>query len=164
VYPQGVQAAHISQQVQGKAVMVDLLGLSDGAVVLMLEAPGVEMGKTSVFRSVQATAEQVPGLKRVENDRDSSLTEIQIEPTQALADLKRLGELIHSRQPEESTEVQALYERYAQGASPKKGKNASSAYRMRAVKRERSVLNVSRLIAYCGNHLASGLDLASIVA
>jgi len=29
---------------------------------------------------------------------------------------------------------------------------------------ERSVLNASRLIAYCGNHLSTGLDLASIVA
>jgi hypothetical protein len=34
---------------------------------------------------------------------------------------------------------------------------------MRDYKRERSVLNVSRLIAYCGNHLAQGLDLANLV-
>ena len=35
---------------------------------------------------------------------------------------------------------------------------------MRSYKRERSALNVSRLIAYCGNHLAQGLDLANLVA
>ena len=34
---------------------------------------------------------------------------------------------------------------------------------MRGYKRERSVLNVSRLIAYCGNHLGQGLDLANLV-
>ncbi len=34
---------------------------------------------------------------------------------------------------------------------------------MRGYKRERSALNVSRLIAYWGNHLSEGLDLASLV-
>jgi transposase-like protein len=324
VYPQGVQSAHISQRVKGMAVMLYLLGLSYGAVVLMLEALGVDLGKTSVYRSVQATAEHVPGMKRTEilsgyrtralgadltsvkckgqwlpigvlvdsigglvlsidhlsgedaqtlqewiepiadvvgahtlvtddadafkqaadqsgldqqvckshvvrnteelittlgqaiaTTRDTSLIEIQIEPAQALADLKRLGELIHSRQPEQHAEVQALYERYARAAPPRKGRTASIAYRMRNLfldrwnlwprltfyrtwkdqngqpildgtnnaderaigwwvkeryrtmrgyKREQSALNVSRLIAYCGNHLSEGLDLASIVA
>ena len=140
---------------------------------------------------------------------------MQIEPDQALADLKRLGELIHSRQPAEQTELQALYERYAAAAPPKKGRATSIAYRMRNLfldrwklwprltfyrtwkdregqaildgtnnaderaiggwvkeryrtmrgyKREKSVLNVSRLIAFCGNHLSTGLDLASIIA
>jgi hypothetical protein len=35
---------------------------------------------------------------------------------------------------------------------------------MRGYKREQSVLNVSRLIAFCGNHLSRGLDLTSIMA
>ena len=324
VYPQGVQAAQISQRVKGMAVMLYLLGLSYGAVVLMLEALGVYLGKTSVYRSVQDAAERVPGMKRteimtgyqtralgadltsvkckgkwlpigvmvdpisglvlsidhlsgedaqtlqewiepiadlvgartlvtddadafkqaadqcgldqqvckshvvrnteelivslsqaIETTRDKSLIEIQIEPVQALADLKRLGELIHSRQPEQRTEVQTLYERYAQAAAPRKGNTASFAYRirnlfldrwnlwprltfyrtwkdqngqpildgtnnaderaigwwvkeryrtMRGYKREQSALNVSRLIAFCGNHLSDGLMLASIVA
>jgi transposase-like protein len=324
VYPQGVQAGQISQRVKGMAVMLYLLGLSYGAVVLMLEALGVYLGKTSVYRRVQATAEQVPGMKRteimtgyrtralgadltsvkckgkwlpigvmvdpisglvlsidhlsgedaqtlqewiepiadvvgahtlvtddadafkqaadrsgldqqvckshvvrntdelitslsqaIETNRDTSLIEIQIEPAQALADLKRLGELIHSRQPEQRAEVQSLYERYAHAPAPKKSSTASIAYRMRNLfldrwniwprltfyrtwkdqngqpildgtnnaderaigwwvkeryrtmrgyKRERSVLNVSRLIAYCGNHLSDGLNLASLVA
>jgi transposase-like protein len=306
------------------AVMLYLLGLSYGAVVLMLEALGVYLGKTSVYRSVQATAERIPGMKRteiltgyrtralgadltsvkckgkwlpigvmvdpisglvlsidhlsgedaqtlqewiepiadmvgahtlvtddadafkqaadqsgldqqvckshvvrnteeliaslsqaIETNSDTSLIKMQIEPAQALADLKRLGELIHSRQPEQNAEVQALYERYAQASAPKKSNTASIAYRMRNLfldrwnlwprltfyrtwkdqngqpildgtnnaderaigwwvkeryrtmrtyKRERSVVNVSRLIAYCGNHLSDSLNLASIVA
>jgi hypothetical protein len=145
---------------------------------------------------------------------DPSLVDLQIEPAEALADLRQLGELNHSRQPNEQAELQALYERYANTSPPKKGKAASIAYRirnlfldrwnlwprltyyrtwkdkdgqpildgtnnaderaigwwvkeryrsMRGYKREQSALNVSRLIAYCGNHLANGLDLASIV-
>jgi hypothetical protein len=47
-------------------VMLYLLGLSYGAVVLMLEALGVYLARTSVYRSVQATAERVPGMKRTE--------------------------------------------------------------------------------------------------
>ena len=35
---------------------------------------------------------------------------------------------------------------------------------MRGYKRVQSALNVSRLIAYCGNHLTQGLDLAQLVA
>jgi len=35
---------------------------------------------------------------------------------------------------------------------------------MRDYKREQSVLKVSRLITFCGNHLADGLDLAAIIA
>ena len=35
---------------------------------------------------------------------------------------------------------------------------------MRGYKRNQSALNVSRLIAHCGNHLNSGLDLAALFA
>jgi hypothetical protein len=35
---------------------------------------------------------------------------------------------------------------------------------MRGYKREQSALNVSRLIAFAGNHLSRGLDLASLIA
>jgi len=34
---------------------------------------------------------------------------------------------------------------------------------MRGYKRTQSALNVSRLIAYSGNHLSSGLELASLI-
>jgi transposase-like protein len=164
---------------------------------------------------VRNTEELIASLSlAIEAGQDSSLAELQIEPTQALADLRRLGELIHSRQPEQQAEVQALYERYAAALHSKKGQTASIAYRMRNLfldrwnlwprltfyrtwkdsnghpildgtnnsteraigwwvkeryrtmrgyKRERSALNVSRLIAYCGNHLAEGLNLATFV-
>ena len=324
VYPQGVQAAHVSQRVKGMAVMLYLLGLSYGAVAIMLEALGVFLSKTSVYRAVQAAGETIPGMKRteilsgyqtqaigadltgvkckgkwlpigvivdsingmvlsidhlsgedakelqewiepiadtvgahtlvtddadafkqaadksgldqqvckshvvrnteelissisqaIETGKDTSLNQLQIDPTHALADLWRLGQLIHSRQPDEQTEVQALYERYTQAAPPQKGKPVSIAYRMRNLfldrwnlwprltfyrtwkdkeghpildgtnnaderaigwwvkeryrsmrgyKREQSVLNVSRLIAFCGNNLSKGLDLASVIA
>lgn len=324
VYPQGVEAAHVSQRVKGMGVMLYLLGLSYGAVSIMMEALGVFLSKTSVYRAVQATGEAIPGMKRseivsgyqtkavgadltyvkckgkwlpigvivdpinglvlsidhlsgedaqvlqewiepiadavgahtlvtddadafkqaadksgldqqvckshvvrnteelitsirqsIETGKDSSLVELQIGSAQALADLKRLGELIHSRQPNEQVQIQALYERYAAAAPPKRSKPASVAYRMRNLfldrwnlwprltfyrtwkdkdgnpildgtnnaderaigwwvkeryrsmrgyKREKSVLNVSRLIAFCGNHLTKGLDLASIIA
>lgn len=323
VYPQGVQAGQVSQRVKGMAVMLYLLGLSYGAVALMMEALGVYLSKSSVYRVVQATAECVPGMKRTEilngyqtralgadltsvkckgrwlsigvvvdplngwvlsidhlegedaktlqewiepiadqvgahtlvsddadafkqaadgsgldqqvckshvvrnteelinslsgaiaAGQDASLAELQIEPTQALADLRRLGELIHERHPAQQTEVQALYERYAWATPPRKGRTASLAYRlrnlfldrwnlwprltfyrtwkdpqdqpildgtnnaderaigwwvkeryrsMRGYKREQSALNVSRLIAHCGNHLSKGLNLASLL-
>jgi hypothetical protein len=151
----------------------------------------------------------------IQTQADGSLAAVGIQPEQAQADLKRLGELIHSRKPDEQADVRALYERYAAAPAPKPGKSASIAYRMRNLfldrwnlwprltyyrtwkdatgqpildgtnnaderaigwwvkeryrsmrgyKREQSALNVSRLIAYCGNHLGQGLDLASIIA
>ncbi|HEY9153321.1 MAG TPA: hypothetical protein VIN60_10580 [Anaerolineales bacterium] len=45
----------------------------------------------------------------------------------SLADLHRLGELIHSQQPEQQAEVQALYEHYAATPHSEKGKTASLA-------------------------------------
>lgn len=324
VYPQGVLPGQISQRVKGMAVMLYILGLSYGAVAIMMEAMGVFLSKTSVYRAVQSAGEAIPGMKRneivngyrtravgadltyvkckgkyvpigvvvdpingwvlsidqlsgedaqelqewvapiadavgayalvtddadafkqaadksgldqqvckshvvrnteeliisirqsIETSKDTSLADLQIEPSQALADLQRMGELIHSRQPDEQVEIQALYERYAAAAPPKKGKTASIAYRMRnlfldrwnlwprltfyrtwkdkdgnrildgtnnaderaigwwvkeryrtmrSYKREKSVLNVSRLIAFCGNNLSMGLDLATIIA
>jgi transposase-like protein len=64
VYPQGINQKQFSQRAIGMAVMLYLLGLSYGAVVLMLEALGLWIGKTSVYEAVQAVAERVPGMKR----------------------------------------------------------------------------------------------------
>jgi transposase-like protein len=66
VYPRGVSKAQVSLRVKGMAVMLYLLGLSYGAVELMLEALGVFLSKTSVYREVQAAGERVPGMKRNE--------------------------------------------------------------------------------------------------
>jgi transposase-like protein len=64
VYPQGVSKQHISQRVSGLAIMLYILGLSYGAVAIVLESLGIGMGKTSVYRAVQAVAAKVPGMKQ----------------------------------------------------------------------------------------------------
>jgi len=66
VYPEGVSDKQISQRVNGMAVMLYLLGLSYGAVELMLGSLGLAIGKSSVYRAVQAVVEKVPGLKTEE--------------------------------------------------------------------------------------------------
>jgi transposase-like protein len=46
------------------AVMLYVLGLSYGAVEIVLNSLGIAIGKSSVYRAVQAVAEKVPGMKR----------------------------------------------------------------------------------------------------
>jgi len=62
VYPRGVTSAHVSLRVKGLAIMLYLLGLSYGAVSLLLEALGVDWCKSRVYDAVQAAAQRVPGL------------------------------------------------------------------------------------------------------
>jgi len=324
VYPQGVLVGQFSQRIKGIAVMLYVLGLSYGAVALVLRALGVWMGKATVYRAVQRTAERVPGMKReqfledyrtralgadvtsvkcngkwlpigitvdaitglvltidhlsgedahilqewvapiaqsvearilisddadafktvadeqglfqqvckshvlrntealianlsqqIQAGADRSLLELGIEPQQALADLRQLAELMRSRLPAQQLQLEALFQRYAAAPAPRPGQSASLAYRlrnlfldrwnlwprltfyrtwknasgeaildgtnnaseraigwwikeryrsMRGYKRHQSALNVSRLIAYCGNHLDQGLDLANLVS
>jgi len=324
VYPQGVGKQHLSQRVSGLAVMLYVLGLSYGAVASVLEALGIGIGKTSVYRAVQAVAEKVPGMKQshlldgyrtgavgadvtsvrcagkwlplgisvdaiqgltlsidslpgeeaeqlkawlepilnavdadvlvsddadafkkisdetgrahqvckshvgrntdalvedlsslIQAGRDHSLETIGVAAEQALADLAALKQLIHARQPEQQSTLEQLYLRYAAARKPAKGRRFDIAYRMRNLfldrwtlwprltfyrtwrdehghlnldgtnnacersigwwvkeryrsmrgyKRERSALNISRLIAHAGNHLSPGLDLASLMA
>jgi len=64
VYPKGVSQKQISKRVNGMAVMMYILGLSYGAVESVLNSLGMGIGKTSVYRAVQAVIQQVPGLKR----------------------------------------------------------------------------------------------------
>jgi transposase-like protein len=64
VYPKGVSHKQISKRVNGMAVMLYLLGLSYGAVEIVLSSLGMGIGKTSVYRAVQAVIRQVPGMKR----------------------------------------------------------------------------------------------------
>jgi hypothetical protein len=64
VYAQGVSNKQISKRINGMAIMLYILGLSYGAVPIVLTSLGVGIGKTSVFRAVQFAAEKVPGLKR----------------------------------------------------------------------------------------------------
>jgi len=152
---------------------------------------------------------------QVASDADGSLATIGVTPEQALADLKRLGELILSRQPEEEDELEAMHQRYTYAPPPAPGQRATVAYRlrlmyldrwnlwrpltyyrtwrgpqgervdgtnnaceraigwwvkeryrtMRGYKRRKSAVNVSRLLAWCGNHLErGGADLALLMA
>jgi transposase-like protein len=64
VYPKGVSHKQISKRVNGMAVMLYLLGLSYGAVEIVLNSLGMGIGKTSVYRAVQAAMQQVPGMKQ----------------------------------------------------------------------------------------------------
>jgi transposase-like protein len=64
VYPQGVGHQQISHRVNGLAVMLYVLGLSYGAVALVLASLGIGIGKSSVYRAVQTAAQKVPGMKR----------------------------------------------------------------------------------------------------
>ena len=64
VYPRGINQRQFSQRAIGMAVMLYLLGLSYGAVVLMMEALGLWIGKTTVYEAVQAVAERVPGMQQ----------------------------------------------------------------------------------------------------
>jgi len=151
----------------------------------------------------------------VASDEDGSLAAIKVTPEQALNDLRRLGELILSRQPAEENELEEIHQRYTGAAPPGQGGKASVAYRlrmmyldrwslwrpltryrtwlgphgetvdgtnnrceraigwwvkeryrtMRGYKRRKSAVNVSRLLAWCGNHLErGGADLALLVA
>jgi transposase-like protein len=148
------------------------------------------------------------------SDQDGSLAAIGVTPEQALKDLKRLGELILSRQPEEEDELGEMHQRYTGAPPPEPGQKATVAYRlrllfldrwnlwrrltryrlwkgpqgetvdgtnngceraigwwvkeryrtMRGYKRPKSAVNVSRLLAWCGNHLRrGGADLALLV-
>lgn len=64
VYPPGVSHRHTSARLRGVAVMLYVLGLSYGAVALVLDALGFPLSKTAVYYAVQAAGERVPGLRR----------------------------------------------------------------------------------------------------
>lgn len=66
VYTQGINHQQFSQRAIGLAVMLYVLGLSYGAVALLLEALGLWIGMTTVYEAVQAKAERVPGMKQTQ--------------------------------------------------------------------------------------------------
>lgn len=63
VRARGWASAHVSSR-DGLAVLLYVLGLSYGAVAIVLSALGIGIGKSSVYRAVQAVAQKVPGMKR----------------------------------------------------------------------------------------------------
>lgn len=64
---------------------------------------------------------------------DASLAALGVSPDQARADVQRLGELIHDRQPEQAAELAQLAARYAPAKAPKPGQAFSLAYRLRLI-------------------------------
>jgi hypothetical protein len=169
--------------------------------------------KGHVVRNTEALIESYTDVAA--RDADGSLSAIGVTPEQAVADLERLGQLIHSRQPEQEAELENMHRRYLEARSPRKGEQASMAYRlrmlfldrwnlwprltryriwqgpqgqtidgtnngseraigwwvkeryrtMRGYKRPKSAVNVSRLLAWAGNHLdKGGADLATLIA
>lgn len=169
--------------------------------------------KAHVVRNTDALVESLtPALAA---DGDGSLAALGLDGAQAVADVQRLGELVHSRQPEQATELAELVARYAPARSPRPGQPFSLAYRlrllfldrwnvwrsltryrtwrgpagetldgtnnacergigwwikeryrsMRGYKRPQSAVNISRLLAWCGNHLGhGGANLAALMA
>jgi hypothetical protein len=151
----------------------------------------------------------------VTTDADGSLAAAGVTPEQAQADLKRLGELIIRRKPEDMDELETMHYRYLVASPPATGEKATTAYRlrllfldrwnlwprltkyrtwrgpegetvdgsnnaseraigwwikeryrtMRGYKRRKSAVNVSRLLAWCGNYLDhGGADLTLLFA
>ncbi len=240
VYPVGVNNQQISMRVLGMAVMFYILGLSYGAVELVLGSLGVGIGKTSVYRAVQFAPKKVPGMKQkslltgyktkavgadvtsvrcggkwlhvgisvdavngmvlsidklpgedaeqlkawlepildavdadilvtddadgfkkvsdetgcshqvckshvgrntdalvdeltalIAANQDHSLETIGITTEQAISDLTKLREMIHSRIPDEQPLLEEMYLRYAKARKPGKGRKYDVAYRMR---------------------------------
>jgi hypothetical protein len=169
--------------------------------------------KSHVKRNTETFIENLES--KVQSDDDGSLAAIGLTPEQAMTDLRRLGELILSRQPEEEDELEEMHHRYTGAPPPGQGEKATVAYRlrlmyldrwnlwrsltryrtwqgpkgetvdgtnngceraigwwvkeryrtMRGYKRHKSAVNVSRLLAWCGNHLErGGADLALLIA
>jgi hypothetical protein len=200
----------VSDDADGFKTVADQLGLDQ------------QVCKAHVVRNTDALVESL--MPAVAKDADGSLAGLGLSPAQAVADVKRLGELVHSRQPEQAAELAELAARYAPARSPRGGQPFSLAYRlrllfldrwnlwgrltryrtwrgpggeqldgtnnacergigwwimvipgsrtgkeryrsMRGYKRPQSAVNVSRLLAWCGNHLGrGGADLALLVA
>jgi hypothetical protein len=169
--------------------------------------------KSHVKRNTERLIENLQSA--VATDADGSLAAIGVTPEQAQADLKRLGELVVKRKPEDVNELETMHYRYLAASPPRPGEKATTAYRlrllfldrwnlwprltkyrtwqgsdgetldgtnngseraigwwikeryrtMRGYKRQKSAVNVSRLLAWCGNHLnCGGADLSLLVA
>lgn len=66
VYPQGIHHDQTSQRLRGLAVLFYIMGLSYGAVALVMATLGHPLGKTAAYEAVQAAGERVAGLRREE--------------------------------------------------------------------------------------------------
>ncbi len=85
--------------------------------------------KAHVRRNTEALIDKYQPL--VAKDADGSLTAIGVSSQQAADDLRRLGELVKSRQREQATELEAMHRRYLEASPPREGEHQSLAYRLR---------------------------------
>jgi len=85
--------------------------------------------KSHVGRNTDALVEELSAL--IQSGQDHSLEAIDIQPAQALEDLAKLKEMIHTRRPEDQTCLEQIYLRYANAPKPGKGQKHAVAYRIR---------------------------------
>jgi len=123
----------VSDDADGFKTVADELGLQH------------QVCKSHVKRNTQDLVDEL--CPKVAQDADGSLCACGVDPAQAEADLKRLGELIVSRKPEEVAELQEMHQRYVKAVPPRKGERASLAYRLRRLFLDRYKL-WSRLTGY----------------
>jgi transposase-like protein len=64
VYPQGVNSSQHTDRLSGLSVLLYVLGLSCGGVQDVLVALSVPLGRTTVYRDVQAAGQQARQLRR----------------------------------------------------------------------------------------------------
>jgi hypothetical protein len=114
-----------------EAVAAQLL-ISDDSDAFKMVAPELgldhQVCKGHVKRNTETFIESLK--PRIASDADGSLAATGVPPEQALEDLKHLGELILSRQPEEEDELGDMHQRYTDAAPPGHGQRASFAYRL----------------------------------
>jgi len=85
--------------------------------------------KSHVGRNTDELVDELSAL--INAGQDHSLAAIQVTSEQALDDLAVLKELIHSRHPEDQSQLEEIYLGYAHARKPGKGKKYDVAYRMR---------------------------------
>jgi hypothetical protein len=141
-----------------EAVAAELLVSDDAdAFKTVAEELGLEhqVCKSHVKRNTETFIENLAA--QVASDADGSVAAIGVTPEQALEDLKHLGELILSRQPEEEEELEKMHQRYIDAPPPAPGQKATVAYRLRLMYLDRwnlwQPLTRYRL-APTGSHLA----------
>jgi len=81
--------------------------------------------KSHVKRNTEALIESLAAA--VAEDKDASLAAIGVSAEQAIADLRQLGELMHSRQPHEQAELESLHRRYIDAPPPRSEHNETRA-------------------------------------
>jgi hypothetical protein len=107
----------VSDDADGFKTVADELGLEH------------QVCKSHVQRNTDDLVDQLIPL--AEQDADGSLVAIGLSPEQAVADLERLRQLVHTRQPQDQADLEKLHQRYLLARPPQSGQKASLAYRLR---------------------------------